>query len=267
MKDNLVENNNNFSLDFVYGNNLNKNAVAKVNQFLPELTEKTKVFDRKNSQHSLVLMSLTMLTGQSPMRMMRQILAEVEKRKLALSQAQVSYAETLAEIKELENKTDDVSLAKVRNLYVTMATSESKINGSFKDIAILIDTYNNIKDINNIDDWDEATFEKEEKLFHVRRGFELLYRNILDGNRASISSSEYLQQFGIHPQVATHEVAGYATWTEQQIAKGIYPHANDLENFLDAMAAKYVDNIKLTNMRMFGKEDFVNQDIMNLCRN
>ena len=211
MKDNLVENNNTFSLDFVYGNNLNKNAVAKVNEFLPELTEKTKAFDRKNSQHSLVLMSLTMLTGQSPMRMMRQILAEVEKRKLALSQAQVSYAETLAEIKELENKTDDVSLAKLRNLYVTMATSESKINGSFKDIAILIDAYNNIKEINNIDDWDEATFEKEEKLFHVRRGFELLYRNILDGNRASISSSEYLQQFGIHPQVATHEVAGYAT--------------------------------------------------------
>jgi len=132
VKDNLVENNNNFNLDFVYGNNLNKNAVAKVNEFLPELTEKTKAFDRKNSQHSLVLMSLTMLTGQSPMRMMRQILAEVEKRKLALSQAQVSYAETLAEIKELENKTDDVSLAKVRNLYVTMATSESKINGSFK---------------------------------------------------------------------------------------------------------------------------------------
>ena len=40
---------------------------------------------------------------------------------------------------------------------------EQKINGSFKDIATLIDAYNNIKEANGIKDWDEVAFEKEEK--------------------------------------------------------------------------------------------------------
>ena len=68
----------------VPSNNINTAAVEKVNRFLPELDEKTKAFDRKNSQTTLALMTLTMMNGQSPYRMMRQIMSEVEKRKLAL---------------------------------------------------------------------------------------------------------------------------------------------------------------------------------------
>ena len=40
--------------------NINSYAVEKVNKYLPELEEKTKAFDRKNSQTTLGLMSLTM---------------------------------------------------------------------------------------------------------------------------------------------------------------------------------------------------------------
>ena len=69
--------------------NINKHAVEKVNRYLPELEEKTKAFDRNNSQSTLAFMTLTMLNGQSPYRMMRQIMAEVEKRKGALVEAQV----------------------------------------------------------------------------------------------------------------------------------------------------------------------------------
>ena len=60
---------------------INTAAVEKVQRYLPELDEKTRAFDRQNSQATLSLMTLTMLGGQSPYRMMRQVMAEAEKRK------------------------------------------------------------------------------------------------------------------------------------------------------------------------------------------
>ena len=81
-----------FNMPTVTKDIINQNAVAKVNEFLPELDSKTKYFDRNNSQSTLSMMSITMLNGQSPMRMMRQVMAEVEKRKMALSEAQVNLS-------------------------------------------------------------------------------------------------------------------------------------------------------------------------------
>ncbi len=56
-----------------------------------------------------------MLNGHSPMRMLRQVAAEVETRKMALNEAQVSHAECREEILELEGQDDIVSEAKLRN--------------------------------------------------------------------------------------------------------------------------------------------------------
>lgn len=251
-----------FSLPATVAGKINALAVAKVNEFLPELDQKTRAFDRNNSQHTLAMMSLTMLNGQSPMRMMRQVLAEVERRKMALAEAQVTHAETVAEIEQLASMTDTVSQAKTRQKQVSLDMLESKINGAFKDIATLIDAYNNIKAKNGIDEWDEETFEREEKEHHVRRGFELMYRNLLESGRAQTSTIEYLQQYGVHPQVALTETSGYINFVADQISKGALPHANSLEDFLDQMAVKYRANADITSQRIFGVSDFANTDYM-----
>lgn len=251
-----------FNLPAIAENKINAVAVAKVNEYLPELSEKTRAFDRSNSQTTLAMMSLTMLNGQSPMRMMRQILAEVEKRKMALAEAQVNHAKLTKEIQELEGSTDIVEQAEYRQKCFSLDMMESKVNGAFKDIATLVDAYENIKTTNGIDDWDEATFEAEEKKHHVRRGFELMYRNLLEGGRAQTATIEYLQQYGVHPQVALTEVSGYITVVNMKIKDGQLPHANDLEEFLDQMSNKYSSNPDQTSQRIFGVKDFVNTDYM-----
>jgi hypothetical protein len=251
-----------FSLPAVSADKINVAAVAKVNQYLPELEQKTRAFDRNNSQHTLSLMTLTMLNGQSPMRMMRQIMAEVEKRKMALAEAQVSHAKTVKEIQDLEGSIDPVEQAELRQKRFSLDMLESKINGSFKDIATLIDAYENIKAKNGIEDWDEEAYEREEKRHHVRRGFELMYRNLLDGGRAQTATIEYLQQYGVHPQVALTEVSGYVQHTAQRISKKDIPHSNDLEDFLDQMADKYCANVDKTSERLFGKTEFTNPEYM-----
>ena len=207
-------------------------------------------------------MTLTMMNGQSPYRMMRQIMSEVEKRKLALSEAQVSYVKLQKKVSKLSDSTDTIKAAVYRKQAVSLATLESKINGSFKDIATLIDAYNSIKEANGIEDWDEVAFEKEEKKHHVRRAFELMYRNLIEGNRAQTATIEYCQQYGIHPQVCIIEVSNYINFTADRISNGEAVHANDLEEFLDSMADKYRTYPDKTSERIFGKADFINKDYM-----
>ena len=248
----------------IQSNNINEAAVEKVSQYLPELDSKTKAFGSQNTQTTITMMTLTMLGGQSPFRMLRQILAEVEKRKGALSESQVSHAKLVREIKKLESLTDDpVQAAKYRKACVSITTLENKINGSFKDIATLIDAYNNIKEKQGVsDEWDEEAFENEEKKHHVRRCFEMMYRNLLDGGRISTSTIEYMQQFGVHPQICQKEVSGYIAYTEDRIQQGGILHANDLEDFLDEMGNKYWEGADKTSERLFGKKDFTNKDFM-----
>ena len=248
----------------IQSNNINEAAVEKVSQYLPELDSKTKAFGSQNTQTTITMMTLTMLGGQSPFRMLRQILAEVEKRKGALSESQVGHAKLVREIKKLEDQTDDpVQAAKYRKACVSITTLENKINGSFKDIATLIDAYNNIKEKQGVsDEWDEEAFENEEKKHHVRRCFEMMYRNLLDGGRISTSTIEYMQQFGVHPQICQKEVSGYIAYTDDRIQQGGILHANDLEDFLDEMGNKYWEGADKTSERLFGKKDFTNKDFM-----
>ena len=248
----------------IQSNNINEAAVERVSQYLPELDTKTKAFGSQNSQTTISMMPLTLLGGQSPFRMLRQILAEVEKRKGALSESQVNHAKLVREIKKLEDQTDDpVQAARYRKACVNITTLENKINGSFADLATLIEAYNNIKESQGIsDEWDETSFEDAEKKHHVRRCFEMMYRNLLDGGRVQTSTIEYMQQFGVHPQICQKEVAGYIAYTQDRIEQGEVLHANDLEDFLDEMGDKYWEGADKTSERLFGKKDFANKDFM-----
>ena len=242
---------------------VNPAAVAKVSERMPELAEKTKIFDRNNSQTTISMMTLTMLNGQSPMRLLRQILAEVERRKMALAEAQLSHAKVLAEIEALDaSEQTPVVQAEARLKRISLDSMEGKINGSIKDIATLIDAYDSIKATHGIDDWDEKSFEDEEKRHHVRRGFELLYRNLIQGGRAHEATIEYLQQYGVHVQIALAETSSYISAVNEAIKDGKMVTASNLEDFLDAMADKYKHCADEASIRLFGKADFTNSDYM-----
>lgn len=258
-----------FGITPVSKSKINPQAVALVNEYLPELDEKTKFFDRNNSQSTLAMMSLTMLNGHSPMRMMRQVLAETEKRKMALAEAQVSHAKALRNIEKLQDKVfndpdNNVLSAKLRAAFVGIEMMESKINGSFKDIATLINAYNNLKEAHGVEDWSEEEFEESEKRHHVRRGFELMYRNLMDGGRASTATIEYMQQYGVHPQVGLREVQGYIKVVNDMISSKQIPHSNHLEDFLDEMADKYYKETDKTTQRIFGKDNIISPEIMSI---
>jgi hypothetical protein len=244
--------------------NINVPAVKKVEQFLPEIQRQTRAFDRSNSQTTLSMMSLTMLNGQSPMRMLRQIAAETEAKVLALNEAQYNLAKKEARVKELQSikQRSSVEEAELRMEITNGETMMNKVNGSLKDLATLAEAYDNIKAKHNIDQWDETTFETEEKKHHIRRGFEMLYRNLIQSGRPIESTMEYLQQYGVLVQVAINVTKQFIEQVETIIANGEYPHANLLEDWLDNIAEQFKESADLTTERIFGKKDITNKEFM-----
>ena len=246
---------------------INSKALEKVTEFLPELDEKTTAFNRNNSQTTLSLMTLTLLGGQSPYRLLRQVLSEVQTRKISLLAAQNDHAKANAEYKKIlvklkKRPNDQVLKSDLTRCQLGLVQLEDGVNALLKDIATLIDRYNQIKEKNKITDWDEQAFEDEEKRHHVKRAFELMYRNALDGGRPNTATIEYCQQFGIHPQICFTETCGYVEVVINLINQGENLHANHLEDFLDEMAEKYKDNVDATCERMFGVKSIANYDYM-----
>ena len=138
----------------------------------------------------------------------------------------------------------------------------NKANGAMKDIAVMMDAYDNIKANNNIESWSEADYEQAEKAHHIRRGFELLYRNLVELGRGKEASLEYLQQYGVHAQVALKECGGYIQYVEEIIKDGKQITAAHLENFLDEMRDKYIKAPDEVSERIFGKADVSNHEYM-----
>ena len=244
--------------------NINVPAVKKVEQFLPEIQQQTRAFDRSNSQTTLSMMSLTMLNGQSPMRMLRQIAAETEAKVLALNEAQFNLAKKEEKVKELQaiQSRTLVEEAELRMEITNGETMVNKVNGALKDLATLAEAYDNIKAKHNINQWDETTFEAEEKKHHVRRGFELLYRNLIQYGRPQESTMEYLQQYGILVQFAIKITKQFIEQIDQNIQEGKFLHANVLEDWLDQVAEDFKESADITTERIFGKRDITNKDFM-----
>ena len=236
-------------------------AEKLVSSRIQEFSSKTDPINRSNSQTTITMMTLTMMNGQSPMRQVRQIMAEINAKKSALAEAQVNYAKVKNKVVLGEGEVAD---AKRRLNGYRLQSLEVAVENALKDIATLIMTYDSLVATHGIENWTEEDFEMAEARHHVRRGFELLYRNLIECGRAHDSSIEYLQQFGVHVQLALAEVFGYIMAVDDAIKNGDRPTASSIEDFLDAMALKYESCVGEASLRMFGKRNIVNSNIMSV---
>lgn len=234
-----------------------------VSSRLPAISAKTDPINRSNTQTTLTMMTLTMMNGQSPLRQVRQILAEISAKKSALAEAQVNYAKLKCQ--DIIGD-DEVANAERRLNGYRLHSLEVSVENAIKDIATLISAYDALVANHGIENWTEEDMERAEARHHVRRGFELLYRNLIEGGSAREASIEYLQQFGVHIQVALAEVSGYILATEELIRNGGRPTASSLEDFLDSMAEKYEYCVGEASTRMFGRKDVVNADLMSVIK-
>ena len=214
-------------------------ALARIEQGMLEVRRATKAFGRHGTQTMNKLMTLTMLS-HSPYRTLRQCLAEIEKRKKAVQEAIFNLRKDKIKAERFRASGDDLDLIEAEQLELKIAESQLYVEGALKDIASFQESYTQVRDAHNIpEDWDESDFEKAEIEHHVKEAFLHAYRDIMSHKSLGMGTLEYLDQFGIHPYTAQHEVMAYISSFEEARKQGRFPSIKNLYAWLDNMCDKY----------------------------
>ena len=207
--------------------------IAKINERMVEIDRANKTAGRKNTQTTNQLMTLTMLTD-SPYRRLRQCLAQIEDRRIAIEQN--LYEMKRNEFREAEQieKGDEESMLKVAYGRHARERTMVYIDGALKELAVFQEAYEEIRKKNNIpENWDEEDAEKDEIRHHVRQAFRQAFRDVSLTGQVSQGNAEYLEQYGIHLMTATYVIKAYVKHQEEEIEKGNLPTINTFYEFLD----------------------------------
>lgn len=217
--------------------------LAKIEQGMIEHQRVSQIFGRLNSQTTLKLMSLTMLCN-GKYRLLRQCAAEIESRKQALHENMFSLKRSRINAEKAKEESltltgfdKELKDLEWQELELQIQDSKVYVEGALKDIAALQDAYEQIKKTHNIpDNWDEADFEADEIVNHVKQAFLLAYRDMSGSGRIGLGTMEYLQQFGIHPETAKIQVMEYINSIAMQLQQdNIAPNILHLYTWLDKM--------------------------------
>lgn len=212
---------------------------------LPEIGRASSLFRKTQSQFMDNVLTVSHLT---PIRNLRQILAEIERSMQALREAYYGRKRTEIEIEKLQRKlakeSDDLE---IKLLEIDIADKKSSlmmtsgyISGAVRKVTNYITQYNSIVESFGVQDFDEEDFEKEEEKYHIMKAFEQAIcaarsRNGLidEGNQI------YFHQIGINGAVAQVEVLTFFEIEKSYFAKKLEPPYALIINFLTEMANKF----------------------------
>ena len=246
--------------------NLDSKALEKIANRLPEIHRAMNTAGRRNTQTTSQLMTLNM-AGDEPYRHLRQILAQIEKKKVALEEAAFKLKKEELVKEKLLKKNDEMSLLRIAQMDCGLERSRVYVEGAVKEIGMFQDAYDEIREAHGIpDNWDERDAEKAEIRHHIKMGFRTAFQEVMAHGMIGRGSSEYLEQFGIHPQAARKHLFDYVKNNEKLLEEGGEPDIENFHNFLDAMADKYNDAHKLAMKRIglksIVREDFCFKDVL-----
>ena len=237
------------------------NKIAKIRERMVEMDRANQSLGRKNTQTTNQLMTLTMLT-ESPYRMMRQCLAQIEKKRQAVEEAHFNTMTNRVKIKDLRIKGDELSMIEAAKMEHGEHRNLIYIEGALKEIAVFQEAYDEIRKNHNIpENWDERDAELAEIRHHLRQAFRQAHRDMILQGTITQGNAEYLEQYGVHLQTARNVIAKYIATCEKLIEEGDVPNINHLYEFLDKAVEIFGNEYKHV-MAHIGLDDLVRQEYL-----
>ena len=207
-------------------------AIAKV-----KYTE--HIWDRSRSQWMLKFLTCSNADGWLRLR---QVSAEMNGKRLALSGAKFSYMKKLTEAKiKREEMLKEKNKNKRLLLEIEASENESdaaemliKVEGALKEIETLGELHDALKERlgGNIT---EEQFEKAQVKSHIKRVVMQSVRDVRESGRIKAGNAEYLEQTGLSTSAIEKEVSAFI---HQESESGI-GDTSLLHKFLDVIANKY----------------------------
>jgi len=228
---------------------------------MPEIDRANHTAGRSQTQTTNQLMSLTMLT-ESPYRMMRQCLSQIESKRTALEESYFKMKKKAIKIKQWYAEGSELSVLLAQEAEAGAFRSKDYIDGALKEIATFQCAYDEIRISHGIPEkWDERDAEEAEIDHHIKQVFRQAHREVVAHGRIDAGNAEYLEQFGVHLQTATTIIKQYIAHEEKNISEGRAPTVEHLYAFLDAMALKFNDSHKMVLNRI-GIKDLIKEDFL-----
>jgi len=211
-------------------------ALTEINEWMPVVNSKVNCFNKQNSQATLSLMTLSMLES-APYRVLRQILAQVEKKRGALKENLYELEKKKIQYGELSKRDDltDLENLEMNKMACDIIDAQSHIEQALKELGALKRRYEEICKNKNIDpNWDEEDFEAQEPEHHIKSIFRNMIRDRMQGSH-NMGTMEYAESWGINPVVAYALVDNFLSQVKQAISNNNMPDIQCYYEFYDKM--------------------------------
>ena len=206
-------------------------AIAKV-----QYTE--RIWDRSRSQWMLKFLTCSNADGWLRLR---QVSAEMCRKRMALSEAKFSYMKKLTEAKiKRDEMLEEDNENKKLLLEIEAAEFESqaaetliKVEDALKEVETLAQMHDELKA--RLGDITEAEFEKAQTKAHIKRAVMQAIREVKECGKIKCGNAEYLEQSGLSTTAVLRDIFDFLK-VEEQSGVG---DTSVLHTFLDETAEKY----------------------------
>ena len=248
-----------------------KTMLQNIDEKMPVIQHASSNFYKSHSQFMGVTLDVTAIT---PIRSIKHTLAEIDKTKSALQEAQINMQKKAVKLKKkqrkLEKCTDDLDREmleiEILELQTHSVNAQNSVQGAIRKMNFFVNQYESLLSHLGIDEVTEEMYEVEENRYHImtamkqalisarpRQGY------IDEGNQI------YVFDLGINGAQAQAEVFAYLHFENELIKEGKAPTHEHTMRWLEACADKFADDPKkFTERRGFKIMD--NQSLTNTPR-
>ena len=206
-----------------------KDMIATISNSLPEIHRSTSLFFKTQSQFMDNMMTVS---HNTPLRNMRQILAQMNSTREAIKEAYFKLKKKDIELQKKQRKytklfvdgkvenglidpADDLKAdlleIEVQEIIANGESTRGYISGAIRQLTNYTDQYNMIQERHGLQGFTEADFELEEERYHIMKAFEqgLCAARTRHDHTIDEGNMIYLTQIGINGAHAQHEIHAY----------------------------------------------------------
>ena len=224
-----------------------KQMLTNINSSLPAIKKSSQNFYKSHSQFMGVMLDVTAIT---PIRSVKHTLAELDKTRMALEEAQLKMMKKDIELRKKERELEDGKYndqferetleTEILEIKVNMSNIQNSISGAIRKMNFFTNQYKSILKKLGKDDITEEEYEKEESRYHVMT----CLKQALNAARARGGVIDegnliYLFDMGINSAQAQAEIYSYLEMENTLLREGKAPTHEMTMQWLEACADKF----------------------------
>ena len=250
-----------------------KQMLTNINATLPAIKQSSSNFYKSHSQFMGVMLDVTAIT---PIRSVKHTLAELDKTRMALEEAQLKMMKKDIELRQKEKKLADGDFkdelerelleTEILEVKVNMNNIQNSVSGAIRKMNFFTNQYKSILKKLGKDDITEEEYEKEESRYHVMT----CMKQALNAARARGGVIDegnliYLFDMGINSAQAQAEIYAYLKMENKLMDENKAPTHERTMQWLEACADKFSgESVKFAERRGFKlyDEDSLNTKLL-----